>query len=368
MPRICRTRLRTTVATTARLSVRPVADRVSATREVLGLIRVQPVENSSERVLLRGAPCRHSTTVTGDDITRPGPAGAENDAARFKPTDPNSLPRRLFNLLSTKKTKRTLCSARMLQACLNNIERKTWYTDAKMSTEFLTKHLWLSTNVWLISRRLLREGNDGKKIQELLFDELWREAIRQMRSIDVDDLMIRKYLKQAQQHTLGTLCQYDHAYSLEDREERLDALSGALWRGIYSRNTRLDEELVRLMAEHVDSELSDVYALDEDALFGGCIDFGLPSPEIMNLNAAQGGKPTHSTMTKDRPAKVPPMDPDLGDDNKGRWRASLAESGKVYYWHTVTNEATYENPEGVEYVAATMPVQENAKGAKEAKA
>lgn len=49
-------------------------------------------------------------------------AGAENDAARFKPTDPNSLPRRLFNLLSTKKTKRTLCSARMLQACLNNIE------------------------------------------------------------------------------------------------------------------------------------------------------------------------------------------------------------------------------------------------------
>lgn len=31
----------------------------------------------------------------------------------------------------------------------------------------------------------LSQGNDGKKIQELLFDELWREAIRQMRSIDV---------------------------------------------------------------------------------------------------------------------------------------------------------------------------------------
>lgn len=84
MPRICRTRLRTTVATTARLSVRPVADRVSATREVLGLIRVQPVENSSERVLLRGAPCRHSTTVTGDDITRPGPAGRFGGYSFFK--------------------------------------------------------------------------------------------------------------------------------------------------------------------------------------------------------------------------------------------------------------------------------------------
>lgn len=57
--------------------------------------------------------------------------------------------------------------------------------------------------------------------------------------------------------------QYDHAYTLEDREERLDALSGALWRGIYSRNTKLDEDLVRLMAVHVDSELSDMHALDE---------------------------------------------------------------------------------------------------------
>lgn len=33
---------------------------------------------------------------------------------------------------------------------------------------------------------------------------------------------------------------------------------------------------------------------------------------------------------------------------------------QVYYWHTVTNKVTYEQPEGVEYVAATLPQQENA--------
>lgn len=43
----------------------------------------------------------------------------------------------------------------------------------------------------------------------------------------------------------------------------MDALAGALWRGIYSKNTDLDEELVRKMAEHLDSELNDMLALDK---------------------------------------------------------------------------------------------------------
>lgn len=56
--------------------------------------------------------------------------------------------------------------------------------------------------------------------------------------------------------------QYDHAYTLEGQRDRLDALAGALWRGIYSRNENMDEQVVKLMAEHVDSELDDVLELD----------------------------------------------------------------------------------------------------------
>ena len=36
-------------------------------------------------------------------------------------------------------------------------QRKEWYSLGKISNEFLPKLLWLSTNVWLLSRRLLRE-------------------------------------------------------------------------------------------------------------------------------------------------------------------------------------------------------------------
>lgn len=32
-----------------------------------------------------------------------------------------------------------------------------WYSEGKISNEFLPKLLWLSTNVWLMSRRLLKE-------------------------------------------------------------------------------------------------------------------------------------------------------------------------------------------------------------------
>lgn len=73
----------------------------------------------------------------------------------------------------------------------------------------------------------------------------------------------------------------------------------------------------------------------QEALFGGCIDFGLPPPAIMNLKASPGGKRGNKTTSMDRPTEALPatrskvMDPDLGEDNKGRWRASLAESGKV---------------------------------------
>ncbi|CAM9625840.1 unnamed protein product [Discosporangium mesarthrocarpum] len=166
----------------------------------------------------------------------------------------------LFRLMGvySKGSQRALLSMRLLQACLNNADYKRWYTDGKISNEFLPKHLWLSTNVWIISRRLLREGEEGKKIQQLLFDELWKETIRHMRSMEVTEMFMNKYLKETQQYTFGTLVQYDHAYTLEDEEERIDMLAGALWRGVYMRSEEMDgmsEEHVLTLARYIDGEL-----------------------------------------------------------------------------------------------------------------
>ncbi|CAM9363868.1 unnamed protein product [Scytosiphon promiscuus] len=242
-----------------------------------------------------------------------------------------------------------------------------------MSNEFLPKLLWLSTNVWLISRRLLREGERGKRVQELLFDELWRETKRQMRSIEVSEMMLKKYLAEAQQHTFITLVQYDHAFTLESREERMGILKSALWTGIFMSDESIKESHVRVLAEYMDAELADIYAVDASNFFAAC--FELSPPPVAELKAAGNKKAAKGDGGKDAGAGAgaaaggTPADrerdleetfvhEDLAVENgkKGRWRSCLAESGKVYYWHTVTREVTWEKPADSEaHISSVMP-------------
>lgn len=42
----------------------------------------------------------------------------------------------------------------------------------------------------------------------------------------------------------------------------MESLANALWRGVYMSNETVKMPLARMMAEYVDSELSDMYALD----------------------------------------------------------------------------------------------------------
>lgn len=58
------------------------------------------------------------------------------------------------------------------------------------------------------------------------------------------------------------LPQYDHAYTLETRKERLESLKGALWRGVYMSDDRIQEAHVQVVAEYIDSELADMYNLN----------------------------------------------------------------------------------------------------------
>lgn len=68
--------------------------------------------------------------------------------------------------------------------------------------------------------------------------------------------------------SLLPLYQYDHAYTLESREERMKILMSALWRGVFMNNESIKEPHVRVIAEYMDSELADVY--DIDAVRGAC--------------------------------------------------------------------------------------------------
>lgn len=134
-------------------------------------------------------------------------------------------------------------------------------------------------------------------------------------SAQVSEMMLKKYLAEAQQHTFMTLVQvrqghnahtmdgcnkrpvfvpiccvrvfcifffgrhaipiirswpprndqidqYDHAYTLESRTERMDVLTSALWRGVFMSDESIKEPHVRVLAEYIDTELADIYAVD----------------------------------------------------------------------------------------------------------
>ncbi|CAM9685046.1 unnamed protein product, partial [Choristocarpus tenellus] len=204
------------------------------------------------------------------------------------------------------------------------------------------------------------QGEEGKKIQELLFDELWKETIRQMRSMEVSEMTMNKYLKQTQQHTFGILVQYDHAYTLEDEEEMLDSLAGALWRGVFMRSSDgVTEEHVRTLAKYVQSEHEDMMNAPQDKFLDACIEFAPPPrwgempAQALETQKQKGGKQkpaprvrglemdgvaTKEAVLTEAPVATENMLCGGGEVEGGRWRACLAESGKVcwyifYYYH-----------------------------------
>ncbi|CAM9832338.1 unnamed protein product [Pylaiella littoralis] len=352
-----------------RASCRQLSSSPPRQGQLTGVEPREPAEESDERSKNGAA------TVSNNEL---------NEKWGWTTSDPLYWPYKIMGVFSTKNTN-ALSSARMLQTCLNNAECTEWYSEGKISNEFLPKLLWLSTNVWLMSRRLLKEGERGKKVQEFLFDELWRETKRQMRSIEVSEMMLKKYLSEAQQHTFLTLVQYDHAYTLESREERMHILTSALWRGVFMSDESIKEPHVRVLAEYIDSELDDIYAVDASEFFAVCIE--LAPPPAAGFKAAAGSKKllkgggASRLSAKEKGAargvrgtaddvlaaaeggglveKVQHGDYGGGDGKNGRWRACLAESGKVYYWHTLTREVTWTRPADSEaYVASVMPKTE----------
>lgn len=65
-------------------------------------------------------------------------------------------------------------------------------------------------------------------------------------------------------HAMSSISgQFDHAYTHETPEERLETLAGALWRSVYMRNEGLKEGHVRKLAQYVDTELADMYEVDK---------------------------------------------------------------------------------------------------------
>ena len=93
----------------------------------------------------------------------------------------------------------------------------------------------LSLHVWIIHRRLIHHpssGSYGKLLQESLFDRLWEDTLVRIRAQNLAELTVNSHLNNVQKYTFSSLMGFDHAFTFETEEEKLDELGGELWRKV----------------------------------------------------------------------------------------------------------------------------------------
>ena len=116
--------------------------------------------------------------------------------------------------------------------------------DGRIGTEFRSKHTVLMTHTWLIHKRLLKEGKEGQKTQECMFDELWEDTNARLRAIGISEISINKHLGEVQSFSFKFCCELDEAVSKPTEAEIVDDLGGAIWRNVYIANEEMDENHV----------------------------------------------------------------------------------------------------------------------------
>lgn len=65
------------------------------------------------------------------------------------------------------------------------------FIAAKLGEDFRSKHMLLVVHVWMIHKRLQREGKPGLLVQEALFDALWDDSSNRIHLKGIPEISVR---------------------------------------------------------------------------------------------------------------------------------------------------------------------------------
>jgi len=247
-----------------------------------------------------------------------------------------------------EETTRLRNSEALFQSCVNQANRKAWYSRGMIPKEFRPRHCLLLSHIWMVHRRLIAEGKQGKLMQEALFDILWEDTTVRIRSVGVTELLVNKSLSDVQKYSFPMLVSLDQAVAMPSGEETLDQLGAAMWRNLWKASTDMTVEHCIVMADYVEKESAMVQELDFDALCEGRIPWspvpswsGVPSM-LEGSDSDSGGEVLDSTEA----AKADLDSSELEkEEEEGEWREALALDGRRYYWNVRTRESRWDRPE-----------------------
>eukprot|EP00937_MAST-01D_sp_MAST-1D-sp2_P004528 g4528.t1 len=191
---------------------------------------------------------------------------------------------------------------------------------------FRLQHALLMLHVWVLHRHLAQSGEEGKLLQEALFDRTWEHSILMIRALGVNELSVNKHLKELQKVSFGALMSYDTGLSADAGDDDGGAaaavpeeLAGALYRNLYARDESAEEEAVLALAGYARRQLDAVRGVAWADLLEGRIPWDGAG---LGEAAAAGG----------------------ADGGAGEWRMAMDQRGRTYWWHTRTREAVWEDP------------------------
>lgn len=219
-------------------------------------------------------------------------------------------------------------STRAFQSCVNQTAKPEYFRALQLSPNFRGQQALLLAHVWMLHRRLALEGNDGKVMQEVVFDRLWEETAVRIRFLNVSEMTVNRHLGEVQQVCFNACIAYDHGL-----KEGTPVLQSMIAKHLLDNETPAGMRAAGVMAEYMKKELKNLEKVDAKYIMEGTIPW---SP--------------HPQAPASAPAPVKQEDEEeevtLIGQQFGNWRSALDNRGKLYYWNLTTRYSVWDRPTG----------------------
>lgn len=253
----------------------------------------------------------------------------------YKPSPRSSFAERYYHLLNLlgvfgPKASQRLSSDDLFRSIEDQATQEAWFKPSGLGSlqrSWVSEHTLIAIHVWIIHNRLKVDYNintdsglfSGRRMMEELFSRFWEDTTLRIRNAGVQELSVNRQLENVQRMTFNDFYEYDEAIKVEDDDNM--ELATAIWRSLFREAENADVEAVLRMADYVKREVVSVLLQPKEDIYRGWVLWGPCLGE------------TYQMRIDRKKAML-----------EGEWRDALDPTGKVFFYHTSTQERKYEVP------------------------
>lgn len=154
---------------------------------------------------------------------------------------------------------RAKTAQRLYQAALAQARRRIFYTEYAVPDTVDGRYEVIVLHVYQIMEGLRKNGTEGEKILQPLFDCMFRDFEYAAREMGIGDLSIPRHMKRMMQGFHGRATSYREAL---DDEENPSLLVNALSRNVYGTVDEVDADILARLADYVTRNAASLQAQD----------------------------------------------------------------------------------------------------------